>query len=978
MDLIPFDPKTLVLRDEDPQHPYRSMENFEKGKITKWGQRKLGISLIQDQIEAYSRFGLDFTVVIVGAAPGFNTAFVAENIKPTPTGGYVLYDPAGFQIPGHLVESGLVTIKRKLFMQSDLNEWRLKIEAGRNVLFLSDIRTNVELGITHAEQIKISKLLMGDMRLQENWVKVLGNAAISSRQKGTNGGLIAVLKFKLPFAGTGYDDGIEYFKGKELRKSIHGGPSTTEMRQVIWDTDLSTRLWDPLKYESQAFYHNLKLRVRNRYEKVIDIGNSPECYFKIGDECELINDWDSSAEVVVLESLWKTWPMSKGDLKDFIVSFSTKMTKYLDPKLTLGFRRKNKAMVIKADMPGFQKALENAAELDTDSVVKALFNHRNNAPIVEGVHFRKDMLRYGISSIKMLDLSFLIKFRYPFRQGQTKYPLVVIGTGIGISTTHFMTYPDVESIHCVEPNEEYIKMTENNIKNYDGVKPTIYRDYAYDIWDDYLIDVLDQAVVFIDPFWDNSDRYTGNPLDIKRRIGLYTEDSDHFIYAVEKVAVRALEDGADLAIVRAPYMYNFNRLYCHKYQVEEYSYESSSFFFVRRFPKEFLGNRSSKSKRRKQKMPRDYVGKIELSSIQKVFPVRAMSKRAYGISFYVWSTDKRIDGKILSPNLNCTSDRMVFENSLSKYSLSSRKPKLCTGKFLATTIQEWGEFNYLINNELVTQPSCTKYPSTWLSRIPKNGPIEEPRETIGRDVCGFERESEYNVGDEFANNLRLVEIAGVCDYLIYEPLPGQINGSSLVVNYSAESLLDFSVGEKLLEFLFFRYYVGAPFTTYDDVFIHNSKIYNDSFNRFGSQNTGEKDIFDDLVPDEKSIDRVRSKLQSIISEEDARARASRQKAVSRKKLEFAKRGRNPKEQRPTKRDDTGGMTDIIFKYSKMPYGTHLSISPGRLQSFLSMRVGKLETTKFDVFLEYVANVSEFPETKDLVTFIDKLSQKLDK
>ena len=114
-----FTQKDLLLLNNDQQLSYRG--RGQEGKVAiGWGQRKLGLTLLQFiNYYWYPQSGSNPVVVYAGAAPGLNISFVA---RLYPQIKWHLYDPQKFAIEAQ----PNIHIYNGLFTNDIAKEWHYK------------------------------------------------------------------------------------------------------------------------------------------------------------------------------------------------------------------------------------------------------------------------------------------------------------------------------------------------------------------------------------------------------------------------------------------------------------------------------------------------------------------------------------------------------------------------------------------------------------------------------------------------------------------------------------------------------------------------------------------------------------------------------------------------------------------------------------------------------------------------------------
>ena len=116
------------------------------------------------------------------------------------------------------------------------------------------------------------------MQWQANWVRIMNPVA-------------SLLKFRLPYPDRWPSREFSYLDGT-VYKQVWSTQTGTETR-LVPDLGRPLKNWDIVKYEHQMFYHNLVMRERTKFANPFG-GTEPI------DPPELINDYDSMAEAVIL------------------------------------------------------------------------------------------------------------------------------------------------------------------------------------------------------------------------------------------------------------------------------------------------------------------------------------------------------------------------------------------------------------------------------------------------------------------------------------------------------------------------------------------------------------------------------------------------------------------------------------------------------------------------------------------------------
>lgn len=258
-----------ILKDDDPEEPYRRRQDEEKKGIS-WGQRKLLLSLVSFLSKYLDKNIKNPVVVYAGAAPGINIG-IAAKLFPNIT--WHLYDPAKFKLKTDLTRKIIVYPKK--FTDQIAEYW----SKHNNIYFISDIRT--------ADYTKLKDLneneqqILGDMEMQKRWVEIIRP-------------LCSQLKFRLPYDIPGMPDQIEYLDGV-IYKTPWSPQTSTETRLVVTNLGVNSpfayRTYSCQKYQSQLFHHNVIVRETYKFEN--------DCM----DPPELLDEFDSCCEVLI----WKDY-----------------------------------------------------------------------------------------------------------------------------------------------------------------------------------------------------------------------------------------------------------------------------------------------------------------------------------------------------------------------------------------------------------------------------------------------------------------------------------------------------------------------------------------------------------------------------------------------------------------------------------------------------------------------------------------------
>ena len=294
--------RDMYLSPDSPTINYKSKRGADV-KATAWGQRKLGITLIQFLTLYWNPLEVSNPIVIyAGAAVGKN---IAMAIMLFPEFEWHLYDPHDFELDISAIidlmkerDPKLDEVNARLKLQNKVKIFTgtvgwftdevaksyAKTHAGR-IFFLSDIRS-VTLEVTPDE---FERGVWRDMTAQSNWHKIM--KPVKSQ-----------LKFRLPYTTSSGDligddrRVIKYLKGTVF-KQPYAKPTSTETR-LVPDDDTSEVDWNFKIYESAMFYHNTVMRTMFTYLNPLFKPMSPESMKPVYPP-ELLNDYDSMTETYI-------------------------------------------------------------------------------------------------------------------------------------------------------------------------------------------------------------------------------------------------------------------------------------------------------------------------------------------------------------------------------------------------------------------------------------------------------------------------------------------------------------------------------------------------------------------------------------------------------------------------------------------------------------------------------------------------------
>jgi cap2 methyltransferase len=284
----------LLITDVSPSTEYRERNKNEKTSVH-WGQRKLLISEIQFfTLFVNEKVIPNPIIVYAGAAPAIHTDFLSQLF---PNFVFHLYDPAVFS--NVIYNNPKIFIYNQFFTDMDAQKW-----ANRNdVYFISDIRT---ADYRKLNTIELEENISNDMQLQLNWYNIIKPIS-------------ALLKFRLPWPDRWSTDTYKYLPGY-IFKQVWAPQSSTEGRLVPTSNDFIE--YKIKQYEESMFYFNSVVREQFKYldplNDEITIGLDPP---------ELINDYDSTAEEIILRDYLIKYSLNS---KENIIFLSRKITEILN------------------------------------------------------------------------------------------------------------------------------------------------------------------------------------------------------------------------------------------------------------------------------------------------------------------------------------------------------------------------------------------------------------------------------------------------------------------------------------------------------------------------------------------------------------------------------------------------------------------------------------------------------------------------
>jgi len=333
----PVDRKTYKKWDNSdflvkPTDPEKTYQKESSNRPIHWGQRKLGLALVQFLTFYWNPKEIpDPVVVYAGAAHGVNIGAVS---KLFPDVRFELYDPGNFLIK----ETDKIKIYNQLFtMEETAKQWKEYIEdrekkgLPNNVFLVSDIRreiSHIEEGVTLETEEKIWE----DMMMQAKWYEFIKPHK-------------AQLKFRLPYVDKNtkhrFGNYVPYLSGT-LYRGIWAPVFSTECRLV--PEGYENKYWDIKKHESQMFHFNTEVRggrqlyINPYYETYYtnpqynDIDQrSKNAIFTPINPPELLNDYDSIAET----NLWILY-LSRTGIENATLENVKMLEKFMTQTISMG------------------------------------------------------------------------------------------------------------------------------------------------------------------------------------------------------------------------------------------------------------------------------------------------------------------------------------------------------------------------------------------------------------------------------------------------------------------------------------------------------------------------------------------------------------------------------------------------------------------------------------------------------------------
>jgi hypothetical protein len=227
-----FAPLSRTLSADAPETPYERRIYMPKS-VKHWGQLKLLLNEIEFCTKIYDKND-DITLLYAGAAPGSHQKVMLELF---PKFKYVLYDPNPFDedlVTFASTNPGRIQIHQEYFTDEIAQKYA---KEGSKLIFICDIRSSAENVNDFEENVH------RDLDMQRHWVEIMRPAHTQ-------------LKFRFPFDSK---ELFEYFDG-DIYIQPYPPAISTETRLTFSGVP-AMKKYDPIKYESQLYYHNTVARV---------------------------------------------------------------------------------------------------------------------------------------------------------------------------------------------------------------------------------------------------------------------------------------------------------------------------------------------------------------------------------------------------------------------------------------------------------------------------------------------------------------------------------------------------------------------------------------------------------------------------------------------------------------------------------------------------------------------------------------------
>ena len=293
-----------------PTKMYYELKPKEKINLH-WGQRKLLLVLLQFLNIFWDPVKVPIPkIVYAGAAPGINIPIVSMLY---PEVEFHLYDPSPFKIK----PTDKIKIYQEFFTDDVAKKWADRSD----VYFISDIRTiTLKKGINLD---KHEKVIVDNMNMQMQWYNIIKP-------------VFGQLKFRLPFTGGNRPPKINYLYGYIFKQPW--APEISIETRLVPLPNHGLVVWDTKTYQNQMFYHNTEVRSKIKYYNPFGPGQNNTTPI---DGLELLNDWDSTTEAMIIASYLKkrTGTYTTEQVNSISRLLTSKINEGLKYKISLETRR---------------------------------------------------------------------------------------------------------------------------------------------------------------------------------------------------------------------------------------------------------------------------------------------------------------------------------------------------------------------------------------------------------------------------------------------------------------------------------------------------------------------------------------------------------------------------------------------------------------------------------------------------------------
>lgn len=319
-----FNESDLIILQQSQRRKYENRGRFgDFGTVPHWGQRKLLLNEIEFLTNHWDPKLIPNPICIyAGAAVGTHITLLSTMF---PAFTFYLYDPSPFSITEN-DKIKIFTGEEKGFFTDTVAE---SFANRKDVFFISDIRTSdwkknlntafTKYGITEFDEFNqpigdndiiqqardeaspvTEEEVWSDMQAQQRWVQIMNPEH-------------ALLKFRLPWPNDGVDKQFKYLKGIIYWQPWAPHTSTETRLKPVKDSSGKYELvnYSILTYEQQCFYHNTVSRELVHYKNIFTGTDEPI------DFPELLNDYDSTAEAMILKQYFR-----KQGVKDINQSYT--------------------------------------------------------------------------------------------------------------------------------------------------------------------------------------------------------------------------------------------------------------------------------------------------------------------------------------------------------------------------------------------------------------------------------------------------------------------------------------------------------------------------------------------------------------------------------------------------------------------------------------------------------------------------------